>query len=137
MYTQNFNIILQVNDVNIDGEITGMYLSNGNERNEDRIQVNYYPGDLIIPDYEKLYFEKLNENFILTFKYNTYKKNSQQITTFNINLSKKNLKEPYLIINIYDFRVRRYKKWFQHCSKNSEYFVQKTFPNSGFCLRMR
>lgn len=82
MYTQNFNIILQVNDVNIDGEITGMYLSNCNERNENRIQVNYYPGDLIIPDYEKLYFEKLNENFILTFKYNTYKKKFKR-TLFN------------------------------------------------------
>lgn len=68
MYTQNFNIILQVNDVKIDGEITGMYLSNGSERNEDRILVNYYPGDLIIPDYEKFYFEKLNENFYLDFQ---------------------------------------------------------------------
>ncbi|REC45560.1 MULTISPECIES: hypothetical protein [unclassified Chryseobacterium] len=135
-YAQNFNVILQVNDVNIDGEITAMSLSNNNSRDEERIRVNYYPGDLIIPDYEKLSFEKLNNDFILTFNYNTYKRNSQQIATFNIKLSKELLKQPYLIINIYDFRVKKYKRWFQHCAKGSDYFPQISFQNSGFCPRI-
>lgn len=136
-YAQNFNVILQVNDVNIDGEITAMYLSNNNSRDEERITVNYYPGDLIIPDHERSSFEKLNNDLILTFDYNTNKRNSQQIATFNIKLSKELLKKPYLMINIYDFRVRKYKRWFQHCAKDSDYFPQISFQNSEFCPRIK
>ena len=56
LFGQNFNVIIQVNDRNLNGEIANMYLSNNSKRNDERIAVNYYPGDLIIPEYEKLNF---------------------------------------------------------------------------------
>ena len=133
---QNFNVILQVNDQNINGQIANIYLSNNSQKNDERISVNYYPGDLIIPDYEKLNFKNLNEKFYLNFDYYTYKKEMPEIKRFKIELTEKILKNPYLIINIYDFRNRKYKKWFQYLTKE-DYLVQLTYPNSGLWIRQR
>ena len=136
LFGQNFNVIIQVNDRNLNGEIANMYLSNNSKRNDERIAVNYYPGDLIIPEYEKLNFQNLNEKFYLFFDFYTYRKEETQIIKFKIELSRKILENPYLIINIYDFRNRKYKRWFQYLTKE-DYLVQLTFPNSGLWVRQR
>ncbi len=133
---QNFNVILQVNDINLNGEITNLYLSNNNQKTDEKIYVDYYPGDLIINNYNKEKFEKLNENFFLTFTHNTFKKGIQDLKTFNIKLHKKNLEQPYLIINVYDFRNHKYKKWYQYLTKD-DYIAQITFPNSGLYIRQK
>ncbi|QIG88628.1 hypothetical protein G6R40_02640 [Chryseobacterium sp. POL2] len=136
LIAQNFNVILQVNDQNINGEITNLYLSNNNQKTDEKIYANYYPGDLIVSNYDKEKFENLDEYFTLTFTYNTFKKGIQNLKTFNIKLQKKNLEQPYLIINVYDFRNRKYKKWFQYITKE-DYLAQITFPNSGIYIRQK
>lgn len=136
LIAQNFNVIIQVNDINLNGEIANLYLSNNNQKTDEKVYANYYPGDLIINEYNQKNFEKLNENFVLTFTYYTYKNGNQESRIFNIKLHKKNLEQPYLIINVYDFRNRKYKKWFQYITKD-DYLPQVTFPNSGLYIRQR
>ena len=78
----------------------------------------------------------MNEKFYLFFDFYTYRKEETQIKKFKIELSRKILENPYLIINIYDFRNRKYKRWFQYLTKE-DYLVQLTFPNSGLWVRQR
>jgi len=130
LVAQNFNVILQVNDTNLFGNIGNPHITNI-ENNKSKIYPNYYPGDLIIEN-----FEDINEVFYLCFDYYTYKNNRQKIKNFKVKLTKQLLENPYLIINIYDFRNRKYKRWFQYLTKE-DYLVQLTFPNSGLYVRKK
>lgn len=130
LVAQNFNVILQVNDTNLFGNIGNLHIRNV-ENSETKIYPNYYPGDLIIQN-----FEDINEVFYLCFDYYTYKNKKQKIKNFKIKLSKQLLENPYLIINIYDFRNRKYRNWFQYLTEEN-YLVQLTYPNSGLYVRKR
>ncbi len=114
IFGQNYNVIIQVNDEILLGGIGDLSISNNDKKDEIRISPQYYVGDLIIPEYRKDDFDNLNERFLLSFDYYTYKNNKQEIKRFNIELTRNLLEKPYLIINIYDFRNRKYKKWFQY-----------------------
>jgi len=136
IFGQNYNIIIQVNDEILLGGIGGLYISNNDKKDEIRIPPQYYVGDLIIPEYRKDDFDNLNERFLLSFDYYTYKNNKQEIKRFNIELTRNLLEKPYLIINIYDFRNRKYKKWFQYIT-DKDYLVQFICPNCPLYIKQK
>ena len=116
----------------LDGEITALYLVSG----EDKYYVNYYPGDLIFNEvvWAKIQSDTLKK-FHLRFTYNNFKKNKQETKDFDIELNTELFKQPYLIVNIYDFRDKRYRKWYQYLTKEN-YLVEINCPNCAHKARM-
>src|SRR5690606_4687166 len=105
---QNANVILQVNDQLLNGSVADIFFT---FPYEDSVKnpVGYYPGELIIgvEIWDKINYLE-NEKFTLHFDYYTYDGGKQDIAHFAIELNKYILNQPYLIINIYDFRNKKY-----------------------------
>ena len=137
-FSQNVNFIIQVNDRLLNnGEIANLYLTTGKENDAKKYYVNYYPGDLILNEevLSEINLDTLKK-FYLHFDYYTYKKDNQEIANFDIELNSDSFKKPYLIANIFDFREKEYKHWYQYLTKEN-YLVQLTYPNSGLYVRRK
>lgn len=136
-FSQNTNLVLMVNDQILNGEITNLYLKFENENETKKIYVNYYPGDLILNSetLELINSDKTNKIY-LHFDYNTFKKEKHLISNFDIELKKIMFQQPYLIINVFDFTDKKYRKWYQYLT-NENYLPQIIFPNSGIYVRMK
>jgi len=133
-FSQNINFIIQVNDQLLtNGEIQNLYIKFDAEKNE-KYYVNYFPGDLIIDEKVLAKINSTDSKFYLHFDYTTYRKENQQIANFEIELNKNILNQPYVIANVFDFRNRKYKNWYQRLTKEN-YLVQLTFPGSGLYIR--
>lgn len=132
-FGQNYNVVIQVNDETLLGGIVALSISNNDKQDEIRIFPQYYVGDLIIPEYRKDDFDNLNEKFLLSFNYYTYKSDEQKVKRFNVELTRSILEKEYLIINIYDFRNRKYKRRFQHLT-NKDYLVQLICPSCSLYI---
>jgi len=131
-------MIIQVNDKLVTFEISGMHLVFENNKKEiESTQINYIPGELIISDYA---WGKINSDstkkITLKFNYNTYKKNRQKIGNFQVDLTKTILEQPYVILNIYDFRNRKYKRWYQYLTEK-DFLAELRYPNSGIYARQK
>ena len=136
LFSQNINVIIQVNERTLmDGEVSNLYIKLENNDTLYR-SINYYPGDLIL---SKELLQKINDDSIpklkLHFDYYTYKKGNQEIANFDIELNKGLLNQRYLIIDVYDFRDKKYKKWYQQYTKEN-YIVQLIYPQFGYYIRM-
>ena len=133
MYSQNVNMILEVNGKVLNGEISNLYIKYG----EEKYSVNYYPGDLILGDivWAKIQAET-QKKFSLHFDYNTFRKDNHEIASFEVEIGKETLKQPYLIVNVYDFRDKQYKKWYQYLTKEN-YLVEINCPNCGLYIRRK
>lgn len=132
-YSQKVNMILEVNDKVLDNaEISALYIEYG----EEKYYVNYYPGDLILNEvvWAKIQAET-QKKFYLHFNYRTpeYK---DEIKSFKIEISKQHFEMPYLILNVYDFREKKYRKWYQYLTKEN-YITQISCPNCGMYVRMK
>jgi hypothetical protein len=46
------------------------------------------------------------------------------------------MKQPYLILNIYDFRDKKYSAWYQN-DRKQEFVSELVYPNSGILIRKR
>lgn len=136
-FSQNPNVILQVNGKILNGEISNLYLQFGQGKDVKRIPIDYYPGDLILNELALSFITSDTINkFHLHFDYNTFKKDDHQIANFDIELNQRILKQPYLIIDVFDFRDKNYKHWYQYITKEN-YLPQLIYPNSGIYIRMK
>lgn len=134
-FGQNANVIIQVNNKLIkNGELAAMYLKCDSCSNVRKISIGYIPGDLMLDKEAWTMIETSNE-FSLHFDYYTYSKGKQKIANFFVDLNKEILKQSYLIINIYDFRDRKYRKWYQWHTANKEFLAELEYPNSGVYIR--
>lgn len=128
------NLIIQINDKLIMEGLQEIYIKTDSMESE-RIYVNYVPGDLIFTDsvYNLLNSENI-ESFKLYFGYATHDKRKSEYAYFNVRLSKNTFSLPYLILNVYDFRDKKYKKWYQSHTKE-DFLVEQIFPSSGIYIR--
>jgi len=131
-FSQNANLILQVNGKIITSDFANTYLKFDLEENYKIISVNYLPGNLSIPEEAwKIINSKPEKKFFLHLDYYTYKDGTQKITNFDIELSKYLIGQKYLIADIYDFRDKSYKRKFQHHT-NKHFLVQFYYrPENG------
>jgi hypothetical protein len=135
--SQNVNLIIQVNEKIAVTELANIHIVFDSVDNRKQFDVNYVPGELIISDYV---WTKINSDsaskFFLKFDYYTYTKDEQKIANFFVELTRFELKQPYLILNIYDFRDKKYKHWYQWIT-DKEFLSEFRFPNSGIYIRKR
>ncbi|MEW5677381.1 hypothetical protein ABGT15_13805 [Flavobacterium enshiense] len=135
-FSQNVNFIIQVNEKLAEqGRIANLYVKFSTENQSKKYYVNYYPGDLILnEEVWSLINSPSIDKFYLHFDFYTYTKESQKIKSFDMEINKKLLEQPYLIANIYDFRDKKYKRWYQWHTKES-YIVEFKHPQSGILVR--
>ena len=137
-FSQNVNFIIEVNDRLLNyGEIANLYLTTGKEKDAKKYYINYYPGDLVLN--EEVLSEINSGTFkkiYLHFDYYTYKKDNQEIANFDIEINSGLFNEPYLIANIFDFRDKKYKHWYQWLTEEN-YLTELTYPHSGKYIRRK
>jgi hypothetical protein len=136
-FGQNANVIIQVNNRLVNSGLAAMYLICDSCKNPKRISVDYVPGDLILDEKAWELINDTSNKISLHFDYYTYSKGTQKIANFFVALNRKTLNQSYLIINIYDFRDKKYKKWYQWHTTNKEFLAELMFPNSGVYIRKK
>ena len=137
-FGQNANMIIQVNDQLITFEISGIYLKFVDDNGEvESNQVGYIPGELVLSEYVR---QKINsdstKSIVLGFAYSNFEKKKEWHGHYKIELSKRLLDQPYLILNIYDFQNKKYKRWYQYLT-DEDYLTELRYPNSGIYVRQR
>jgi hypothetical protein len=137
-FGQNLNMVIEVNERLITSEISGAYLNFENaDGTKSRNLVGYYPGELVlqVEDWEKINSES-TKNIILTFDYNTFNSNSHQIGNFGIEMQKYHFDKRYLILRVYDFRERKFKKRYD-CLTDRNFIAEFNFPQGGILIRCK
>jgi hypothetical protein len=137
-FGQNLNMVIEVNERLITSEISGAYLNFENsDGTKSRNLVGYYPGELVlqVEDWEKINSES-TKNIILTFDYNTFNSNSHQIGNFGIEMQKYHFDKRYLILRVYDFRERKFKKRYG-CLTDRNFIAEFNFPQGGILIRCK
>ncbi len=136
-FSQNVNLVIQVNDKLIVSELSSMYLMFGSGNEMKKILVSYVPGDLILDERAWTLIKADTSNkFSLHFDYNTFSKDNQEIANFYVDLNKDLLKQPYLILNIYDFRDKKCKHWYKWLT-DKDFLAELRYPNSGIYIRKK
>ncbi|MCA1967359.1 MAG: hypothetical protein LDL23_12035 [Flavobacterium sp.] len=137
-FGQNLNMVIEVNERLVTSEISGAYLNFENmDGTKSRNLVGYHPGELILQpeDWEKINSD-LTKNITLTFDYNTFKRNGHQIGNFGIEMKKQDFERRYLILRVYDFRERKFKKRYS-CLTDKDFIAELNFPQGGILVRCR
>ena len=134
---QKVNLMIQVNDKLI---VTGLYnfrIAFDSVESRKQFTVNYVPGDLSIDEdvWSEINLDSTSRLF-LKFDFSTFNRENQEIANFSVELTQQKLKQRYLILNIYDFRDKKYKHWYRwHTDKN--FLAELYFPGSGIYIRKR
>lgn len=138
LYAQNVNLVIQVNGKLVEaGKISNLYIYIQNKEQTAKTQIDYYPGDLILNEKIRKIIKTDSPNkFPIYFNYNTFKKNQHSSKTFKFELNDYLLNQPYLILNIYDFQNKKYKKWYQYLTKE-DFLAELKFGNSGVYIRQQ
>jgi hypothetical protein len=136
-FGQSVNLVIQVNEKLIIEGIEGMYLNFGSGNNAKKIAVDYVPGKLTLnKEAWNIINADTSTKFSLHFDYYSYSNNNQQVANFYADLNWRLLNQTYLVLNIYDFRDIKYKRWYQwHTDKN--FLAEFRFPNSGIYIRKK
>jgi hypothetical protein len=129
------NFIIQINErLAIDG-LSGINFSFDSVDSKEKYNVEYVPGELTISDdlWTRISSDT-SKRIFLKFDYNTFTGDRHDIAIFFVEMKKYHLEQQYMILNIYDFRNRKYKHWYQwHTDKH--FLAELNFPNSGVYIR--
>ena len=132
---QNVNLIIQINEKLITTPLNTFLTFDS--LNSKHFDITYVPGDLSI---DTILWKKINidstKHFWLHFYYTTFSKGKQNNAHFFIELTPAKLKNRYSILNIYDFRDKKYKHWYQRLTTET-FLAELTFPGSGIFIRQK
>jgi hypothetical protein len=135
-FGQNLNMVIEVNERLVVSEIAGAYLNFENvDGTKSRNLVGYHPGELILQkeDWEKINAES-TKKISLTFDYYALKGRYHNSTNFLIEMQKYHFDKSYLILRVYDFRERKFKKRYG-CLTTEKYIAELNFPQGGILIR--
>ena len=134
---QDINLIIQVNERLEQSSFSNMYVTLDTIINHKKSMVDYVPSNLKLPaDLLEVLETDSSKTIMLHFTYNTYKKDNHQTADFFARLTQHQMKQPYLILNIYDFRDKKYKHWYQYLT-DKDFLAELKFPNSGIFIRKK
>lgn len=132
---QDINLIIQVNEKLQQGSFSNMYVTFDSIKESAKYQVEYVPGNLKLSNEVNNVLRADSSKIIyLHLTYNTFKKENHQAAQFFLKLTQRQLQQPYLIWNIYDFRNSQYRKWYQK-GKKEKFASELVYPNSGILIR--
>ena len=135
-FGQNLNMVIEVNERLVIGEIAGAYLNfEKADGTKSRSLVGYHPGELRLQkeDWKKINDES-TEKITLTFDYYALKGKYHHSVNFGIEMQKHHFEKSYLILKVYDFRERKYRKRYG-CLTDKKYIAELNFPQGGILIR--
>jgi len=135
VFGQNLNMIIDVNDELLTNYVGDAYLNFENEDGTtEKILIGYHPGELIL---EQNAWNKINSAEItkitFSFTYNTWKRGQHESINFKIKMKKYHFDKTYLILHIYDFRNRKYRRKYG-CLTDENYIYEFRFPEGGILV---
>ena len=135
-FGQDINLIIQVNGKLVQGGLSNLYATLDSSRGK-HFPVDYVPGNLHLPNelWSTLKADS-TKPFFLHFTYNTFQRDKQSNLIISVKVNQWHLEQPYLICNVYDFRDKQYRRWYQQ-NRGQEYVTELNFPNGGILIRNR
>ena len=134
-FGQNLNMIIDVNDELLTNYIGDAYLNFENENGtKEKILIGYHPGELILNEnaWNKIKSDETTE-ITFSFTYSTWKRQKQESVNFKMNMKKYHFEKQYLILHIYDFRERKYRRKYG-CLTDQDYIYDFNFPQGGILI---
>ena len=134
-FGQNLNMVIDINDKLLTNYIGDAYLSFENDDGtENKILIGYHPGELILNENA---WNKINSDettkITFSFTYFTWKRDKQERVNFKMNMNKYHFEKQYLILHIYDFRERKYRRKYG-CLTDENYIYDFNFPQGGILI---
>ena len=132
---KEYNVVISI-DGNIPvGQISGISLEYLNDDNNiSYINVDYYPGKLLIDETdEKIIYNLKNKRITLIFDYSQLCKNIMKSKRFEIDLNYSIICNPYLVLNIYT--MKKNKKLF-YPLRGKDYTFEYDLPNQASLRRV-
>ena len=128
-------MVIDVNDELVTNEISGAYLNfEYKDGTKEKILIGYHPGELLL---EQNSWNKINseqtKKITLSFTYYTWKRKTQKNTTFEIEMEKYLFDKRYLILHVYDFGDRKYRKKYG-CLTDKNYIFDFNYPQGGILI---
>ncbi len=105
--SQNANLIIQVNEKLI---TKPLYCSlTFDSTNGQRFNVWYMLGELML---DTLIWNKINKDSTKSFWLHFYGIDKYNTTPYFAELTARHLRKSFLILNVYDFSEKKYKRWY-------------------------
>ena len=107
------------------------------ENNSKSYTASYVPGQLTLsPEMWKFLESESEGKFRLNFQHQTFDKQKSRIAKYTIDLSTVKITSDYLIIKIYDFNDKQYRKWYGKYT-DGDYLVEFGCNGCGIYPRYR
>ena len=137
-FGQNLNMIIEINERLVISGISGAYLNFENaDGTKSRNLVGYYPGELVLlPEHWKKINSKSTKKISLSFDFYAANSKRHSIVQFGIEMQKHHFEKRYLILKIYDFSEKRFRKWYG-CLTDKNFIAELNFPQGGRLIRCR
>src|SRR5690625_3507534 len=137
-FGQNLNMVIEVNERLVVGEIAGAYLNFEHaDGTKGRNLVGYHPGELRLQkeDWEKIKAES-TQKITLTFDYYALKGKYHNSVTFGIARQHSHFDKSYPTVRDSDFRERKFRKRYE-CLTDEKYIAELNLPQGGILIRCR
>ena len=130
-FSQSLNMVIDVNSILVISMVGGHLIFENVDGTKERIPVGYHPGELLL---EEAMWKRIKsdstQKISLNFQYHTFKGNRQKIAYFEVDMEKYHFEKRYLILHVYDFRERKYRKKYS-CLTDAEYISEFNYPQGG------
>ena len=132
---QTANVSILVNGNFIESGFSRFYLAVAGSNNK-AVAIDYIPGELLLGiSGKELLDTENNTKFELSFNYTTQRKGRLETINYIVPITKHQLVSRYAIINVYDFRDKRYKKWYGPHKKDAVYLSEVWTHHGGRLIR--
>jgi hypothetical protein len=131
------NLVIQWNDKLVRQEISNVRLYIETTEKTHNLDAGYNTGDLLLPaNVSKILTRDSIKSMTLMFDLNSFRRDKHEILNVKTSFSKFLMGQPYLILNVYDFSDKKYKRRFGYLTKD-KFICEYEFPNSGRYIRQR
>lgn len=131
------NLVVLCNERLVNGEMINLRIGLTKNEKVTYVPVDYVPGDLSLP--RKMFDELMSDSVTrveLLFDLNSFVGQRHQILNFKTDFPKGLFSQSYLILNIFDFRDKKYKRQLGYLTKEN-FISEFSFPASGTKLVWR
>jgi hypothetical protein len=131
------NLVIKLNDKLLENGVSNTQLAIETDKDKYNVGVQYYTGDLILPaDVMTILNRDSIKSMTLTFDISTFKGDKQDIMNIKTNFSKYLIIQPYIILNVFDLRDKKFKRQLGHVTKDN-FLCEYNFPGSGLYIRRK
>lgn len=98
----------------------------------ERFFVNYVPGELLL---DTIIWNKINNDSVKSICLSFYNVDKKPVE-YSAELTVAQLKKEYLILNVYDFSEKKYKRWYQWIT-DKNYLVEIGCEGCGIYIKKK